>query len=107
VSAPNFFVNPLNQGVLNSYLKTQNECFGGRSAPLYGLKRAKKTTTKRHLKENPEWRKDQKKHYANNNHMNHVRAPKISVVTHLSHHILNSAGTCCRPGVVCGCVSVR
>ena len=79
----------------------------GEECPTLWLKKSQKTTTKRHLKENPEWRKDQKWHYTNNNHMNHVRATKISVVTHLSHHILNSAGTCCRPGVVCGCVSVR
>jgi len=34
----NIFVNPRNQGVLNSYIKMRYECYGGRSAPLYGLK---------------------------------------------------------------------
>jgi len=50
VSAPTYiFVDPLNQGVLNSYIKTRYECFGGRSAPLYGLKEAKTTTTTGHI----------------------------------------------------------
>ena len=34
----NIFVNPRSQGVLNTYVKMQYECYGGRSAPLYGLK---------------------------------------------------------------------
>jgi hypothetical protein len=38
--------NCCQQGILNSYVKTRYECFSGRSAPLYGLKRkAKQTTT--------------------------------------------------------------
>jgi hypothetical protein len=38
--------NCCHKGILNSYIKTQYECFSGRSTPLYGLKRkAKKTTT--------------------------------------------------------------
>ena len=40
VSAPtNIFVKPLNQGDLDSYVKMRYECFGGRVAPLYGLKK--------------------------------------------------------------------
>jgi hypothetical protein len=47
VSAPTFFSQP---PVFNSYVETRYECFGGTSAPTYGLeKKAKTTTTTRHI----------------------------------------------------------
>ncbi len=87
VSAPTNFGQP---PVLNSYVDTRYECFGGTSAPTYGLKKRPKrqlrldtSSPKRHLKENPEEKQSEIVIQVEYPHLNHVRATKISKVTYV------------------------